>query len=152
EVSAPATMAALADASKVLAKMGYKKAPELALCSAAQWEETNRRAALVAALLLNFVHNSKTAESEPQWSSVDKTALPDMAFADRPDRSYPHHFVENGGKPDDKGRYTTGTLYLHKGGLNAAWAAAMGAHTGEKASPAVIAHLEAHRKALGLTE
>jgi hypothetical protein len=81
---------------------------------------------------------------------VDKTKLPDVAFADRAGRRFPHHWVQNGGDPDEKGRYTTGTLLLHRGGLNAAWSAAHGARSGEKADQAVISHLEMHRKALGL--
>jgi HK97 family phage prohead protease len=89
-------------------------------------------------------HNSNVADSEPAWSSVDKTSLPRNAFADmgEPDKSstwkYPHHWVSNG------------TMYLHKGGLNAAWAAAHGARSGVDAESSVVAHLSAHRKALGL--
>jgi len=57
------------------------------------------------------------------------------------------------GKVDkDTGIYTDGDMYLHKGGLNAAWAAAQGARTGKKASTDVISHLNKHRKALGLTK
>ena len=29
-----------------------------------------------------FVHNSEVAKNEPAWGSVDKTKLPDTAFAD----------------------------------------------------------------------
>jgi hypothetical protein len=103
-------------------------------------------------VILAFVHNSIVAPGEPQWPGVDKAKLPDMAFADRPDRSYPHHWVKGGGEPDDKGRDTTGTLYLHKEGLNAAWAAANGARSGQKAPAAVINHLQAHRRALGIKD
>lgn len=93
-------------------------------------------------------HNSKLAPSEPKWSSVDKTQLPWQAFVwqapgfDKEKRStwkYPHHWVTNG------------TMYLHRGGLNAAWAAANGARSGKKAAPAVIKHLEAHRKAIKMS-
>lgn len=100
-------------------------------------------------------HNSTLTKSEPDWGSVDKTTLPRNAFADQgePDKkstwSYPHHFVENG-KVGAAGVYDSGDMYLHRGGLNAAWAAAQGAHTGQKASAEVIAHLEAHRKAIGM--
>lgn len=97
-----------------------------------------------------LTHDSKTRADEPSWGGVDKTRLPDNAFADETDRSYPHHWVEGGSDPDEKGRYTKGSLWLHRGGLNAAWAAAQGAHTGKKASAAIIAHLERHRAALGL--
>jgi HK97 family phage prohead protease len=105
-----------------------------------------------------FTHNSKTADKEPSWGSVDKSKLPRLAFADKGEADkkstwgYPHHWVSGGGEPNDNGVYTAGTLYLHEGGLNAAWAAAQGAHTGKKAGDAVIAHLRAHRKALGLEE
>jgi hypothetical protein len=102
-----------------------------------------------------LTHNSKLADNEPDWGSVDKTKLPRNAFADQgePDKkstwAYPHHWVENGGNIDENGVYTTGDMYLHKGGLNAAWAAAQGARSGEKASQEVIDHLQAHRKAIG---
>ena len=102
-----------------------------------------------------LTHNSKLADNEPDWGSVDKTKLPRNAFADQgePDKkstwAYPHHWVENGGNLDENGVYTSGDMYLHKGGLNAAWAAAQGARSGEKASQEVIDHLQAHRKAIG---
>jgi hypothetical protein len=103
----------------------------------------------------NLSHDSETAKSEPEWGSVDKGKLPRVAFAEHgePDKKstwgYPHHFVE-GGELGDEGVYTSGTLYLHRGGLNAAWAAANGARSGDKAPEHVIAHLQAHRRALGL--
>ena len=103
-----------------------------------------------------FTHNSTLAPKEPSWGTVDKTALPDLAFADHGEpgkkstRSYPHHFISGGSAKDKDGIYTTGTMYLHAGGLNAAWAAAQGARSGAKASSAVISHLQTHRKALGL--
>jgi ATP-dependent Clp protease protease subunit len=105
----------------------------------------------------NFSHNNTVSDSEPSWGGVDKTSLPRIAFADQGEAdkkstwSYPHHWV-SGGSKDDSGVYTTGTLYLHKGGLNAAWAAANGARSGQEASSAVKSHLEAHRKALGLDD
>lgn len=105
-----------------------------------------------------FAHNSTVADSEPDWGSVDKTALPRAAFADQGEAgkkstwTYPHHWVKDGGNKDKDGIFTTGTLYLHKGGLNAAWAAANGAHTGQQASQAVKDHLQAHRKALGIQD
>lgn len=103
-------------------------------------------------------HNSKTADTEPAWSAVDKTALPRVAFADmgEPDKKstwrYPHHWVRGGTRKDEDGIWTDGDMYLHRGGLNAAWAAAQGARSGEKAPAAVIDHLRQHRKALGLEE
>jgi hypothetical protein len=99
-----------------------------------------------------FEHNSKTSDDEPAWADVDKAKLPDAAFAGEKDRSYPHHHIVDGGKPDDAGQFTTGTMLLSKSGLNAAWAAAQGAHTGEKASQEIIDHLAAHRKALGIDD
>lgn len=92
-----------------------------------------------------LTHNSKLADSEPMWSDVDKTTLPYNAFCweapgtDENKKStwkYPHHFVvgEN--------------MYLHKGGLDAAWAAAQGARSGEKAPQEVIDHLQKHRNAI----
>lgn len=89
-------------------------------------------------------HNSKVADEEPAWSSVDKTELPRLAFADMGEEDlkstwkYPHHWVSGD------------TMYLHRGGLNAAWAAANGARSGQEASAEVKAHLQAHRDALGL--
>lgn len=103
-----------------------------------------------------FTHNSKTAESEPEWGSVDKTKLPNAAHArmseKKSERGYPHHMVQGGSKLDKDGCYMDGTMLLHKGGLNAAWAAANGARSGQKASSEVISHLEAHRSALGLNK
>jgi HK97 family phage major capsid protein/HK97 family phage prohead protease len=107
-------------------------------------------------MITKFAHNSTTSESEPDWGSVDKTSLPRVAFADQgdPDKkstwSYPHHWVSGGGEKDESGIYTYGTLYLHAGGLNAAWSAANGGRSGEEASQAVKDHLQAHRRALGL--
>jgi len=102
-----------------------------------------------------FTHNSKVAEKEPAWGEVDKTKLPRPAFADKGEDGkkstwkYPHHWIEGGGAPDENGVYTTGTMYLHGGGLDAAWSAAQGGRSGEKASSEVISHLDVHRKALG---
>jgi len=104
-------------------------------------------------------HNSEVADTEPPWGDVDKTKLPLVAFVpDAPGTDenakstwkFPHHWVDNGSGEDDNGVFTEGDLFLHKGGLNAAWSAAQGGRSGEKASAEVIAHLTAHRKALGL--
>lgn len=103
-----------------------------------------------------FAHNSKVAEREPAWSEVDKTALPRIAFADMGDPDtkstwrFPHHWISGGTEKDENGIWTNGTLYLHRGGLNAAWAAAQGARSGEESSSAIKAHLNAHRAALGM--
>ena len=83
-----------------------------------------------------FSHNSKTSDSEPNWGSVDKTALPRNAHADQGEAgkkstwSYPHHWISGGTQKDDDGIWINGTMYLHEGGLNAAWAAAQGARSG----------------------
>ena len=87
---------------------------------------------------------------EPEWGEVNKTELPDNAFADFDARSFPHHFVRNAQR--EEGKIINGDMHLHTGGLDAAWAAAMGARTGQRASPSIISHLREHRKALGLEE
>ena len=98
-----------------------------------------------------FRHNSKTLPDEPRWSEVDKTALPRQAFADMGEEGkkstwkYPHHWVKGGTKKDEDGVWVDGELYLHTGGLKAAWAAANGARSGKKAPQHVIDHLQAHR-------
>ena len=99
-----------------------------------------------------LTHNSTTKDSEPEWGpyiGANRAKLPDNAFADEKDRAFPHHWVENGKEGKD-GRFESGDMYLHKGGLNAAWSAANGARSGQEASQAVKDHLQAHRKALGL--
>jgi len=104
---------------------------------------------------LALTHNSKLAENEPAWGDVDKTKLPRNAFADQGEEGkkstwrYPHHWVKNGEVGED-GIYKSGDMYLHRGGLIAAWAAANGARSGQEASEEVKAHLRAHRKAIGL--
>jgi capsid assembly protease len=103
-----------------------------------------------------FTHNSTVADTEPAWGSVDKTRLPRAAFAEHGDAGskstwgYPHHWVKNGGAVDEDGIYTSGDMYLHAGGLNAAWSAAQGGRSGQPASASVKAHLQTHRRALGL--
>jgi hypothetical protein len=87
-----------------------------------------------------MAHNSTVAKSEPKWSAVNKTKLPDSAFADTKNRKYPHHHM------------VKGTMYLHRGGLAAAWAAAQGARSGKQASAAIKAHLQKHRKAIGMDD
>lgn len=102
-----------------------------------------------------LTHNSKLGEGAPKWGSVDKTKLPRNAHADKGDAGkkstwkYPHHWVKDGGDLNDDGVYASGDMYLHEGGLNAAWSAANGGRSGDKAPAAVLAHLQAHRKALG---
>ena len=103
-----------------------------------------------------FRHNSTVDPNEPDWADVDKTALPRLAFADMGEEDkkstwrYPHHWVKGGTEKDENGIWTNGTLYLHRGGLNAAWAAANGARSGQETPREVIAHLKAHRAALGI--
>lgn len=102
----------------------------------------------------DFTHNSKTAGSEASWSSVmkNRSKLPDMAFADRANRAYPHHAVVGGSGENDEGRWTSGRLVLSRSGLSAAYSASQGSRSGQKASSAVIAHLNTHRKAIGMGE
>ena len=90
-------------------------------------------------------NSSKISENEPKWSDVNKRELPQQAFAgntsENPSEwSYPHHFVLDGDIDEETGRYESGDMYLHVAGLNAAWAAAQGARTGEKASQDIIDH------------
>ena len=105
-----------------------------------------------------FNHGSKVAGQEPPWGSINNAQLPRPAFADMGDLAqkstwrYPHHWVQGGSNLAENGTFTTGTMHLHRGGLNAAWAAAQGARTGIPASPAITTHLQAHRQALGLAE
>ncbi len=103
-----------------------------------------------------FSHNSTTQDDEPDWGSVDKTKLPRVAFGDQgePDKKsswkYPHHWVKGGTETDENVVYTNGTMYLHRGGLAAAWASANGGRSGQEASQSVKNHLNAHRKAIGM--
>lgn len=109
-------------------------------------------------LVTGFSHNSTLAKNEPGWGSVDKGKLPRLAFAEHGEADkkstwgFPHHWVQGGGSPNEAGVFTTGTLYLHKGGLHAAWAAANGARSGQDASAAVKAHLRRHMAAIGETK
>lgn len=103
-----------------------------------------------------FEHSSQVVEGEPTWGTVTKTRLPRTAFARQgdPDKvgtwGFPHHFVKNGGTLSKGGRFTSGEMYLHKGGLGNAWdranqeASEIGAE--EKA------HLNDHRRILGIGE
>lgn len=105
-----------------------------------------------------LTHNSTLSDTEPAWGSIDKTKLPRNAHADTGETGkkstwkYPHHHVVGGSSTNDDGIHTDGDMYLHKGGLNAAWAAAMGARSGQRASEAIISHLQKHRDAIGATE
>lgn len=105
-------------------------------------------------MIKSLTHNSTLAETEPAWSNIDKTKLPRSAFADMGEEDkkstwkFPHHWVK-GGEVGEDGIYVSGTMYLHKGGLHAAWAAANGARSGVEASASVKAHLQAHRRAIG---
>ena len=97
------------------------------------------------------VHNT-IAKNEPDWSDwidANRSKLPESAFADSEDRSYPFYWVENGTVGEDK-KFDSGDMYIHQEGLKAARAAAMGAHTGQKASESIISKLKSHRKAAGL--
>ncbi|RPI56455.1 MAG: hypothetical protein EHM49_00235 [Deltaproteobacteria bacterium] len=87
-----------------------------------------------------YAHTSKVAKKEPSWGSVDKTKLPDSAFADSKNRKYPHHWISGG------------VMYLHRGGLAAARSAAGGARSGKKASTKVSSHINKHAKDIGMGE
>jgi len=101
-----------------------------------------------------FTHNSVVSAEEPDWSSLALTALPQSAFAEVSDPTkrtswkYPHHWVKGGSGVNSDGVYTDGTLYLHRGGLSFALAAAHGARSGALASDEVVAHLKAHQDSL----
>ena len=105
-----------------------------------------------------LTHNSKLADREPSWGTVNKTRLPRNAHARTGEADakstwgFPHHWVQGGGGLDEDGVYTTGDMYLHRGGLISAWGAAQGARAGVEASAAVKGHLNTHRKAVGLEE
>lgn len=107
-------------------------------------------------LIKAFTHNSTFKSGEPSWGSVDKTSLPRVAHADMGESGkkstwrFPHHWVSGGTRKNADGVWTNGTMWLHKGGLQSAFAAAMGARSDVKASPVVIAHLNSHRAAVGL--
>jgi len=88
-------------------------------------------------------HNRIPRFPIPRWSAVNKSELPRNAFAYAPtplrkDWKLPHHFVRNG------------KMYLHRGGVIAAWAALNGAHTGRPMPlPGYVrAHLVAARRAV----
>lgn len=82
-------------------------------------------------MVTSFQHNSKLAKHEPSWASMDCTALPADAFAFA--KTFPHHWIR------------ADVWYLHRGGLEAAWARA--ATTGQLF---VLAHLRKHFAELGL--
>ena len=90
-------------------------------------------------------HNRIPRFPIPPWSEVDKSRLPrkGFAYARTPERKgwkLPHHFVREG------------KMYLHRGGVIAAWAALNGARTGRPMMlPGYVRrHLVAARRALGL--
>lgn len=106
---------------------------------------------------MGLSHNNTLAKLAPNWASIDKTQLPRVAFADHgePDKpsswKYPHHHVTNG-TVGENGVFVSGTLYLHKGGLAAGWAAVNGARSGESGTLHDKAHLRAHRRAIGVEQ
>lgn len=102
-----------------------------------------------------FNHNSIIEPGEPSWGSVEKGKLPKQSFANhdasaKSSWTYPHHWIKGGTVTDDNGIWQDGSMYLHKGGLDAAWSAAQGSRSGQKASQAIIDHLCAHRKDTGM--
>lgn len=110
----------------------------------------------------NFDHTSQTADDEPDWGNVDKTPLPPEAYGNWPEGpeftlqkkgswSHPHHHIVNG-EMGENDIYTSGTLYVNRGGVAAAWAAAQGARSGVKANDYITNHIDEHRSDLGMTE
>ena len=103
-----------------------------------------------------FRHNSEVAPNPQRWGEVDKTRLPRIAHADMGEADkkttwrFPHHEIVDGGDLDDMGVYTTGTMYVNRGGVAAAWQRMQQA--GIESSAADKAHIQAHRKALGMGE
>lgn len=103
-----------------------------------------------------FRHTSNTDESEPNWGDVEKKSLPRIAHAvtGEPNKKatwkYPHHHIKSGGSKNDIGVFTTGTMFVNKGGVNAAWATLHGARSGERGPADAMAHVNKHRKALGI--
>lgn len=103
-----------------------------------------------------FIHNNTVNENEPSWGSVDKTKLPRLAYADMGEEGkkstwrLPHHYIEGGSTLDDKGIYTNGTMYLHRGGLAAAFGALQGARIGQpmNVSAETRAHIMQHREVI----
>jgi len=99
-------------------------------------------------------NKSETKKPEPNWATLDKTALPRQAFADQGEADkkstwkFPHHWISGGTKKDENGIWKDGRMFLHEGGLNAARSAAGGGRTGQPASAAVRSHLQMHRDAL----
>ena len=106
-----------------------------------------------------FTHNSTLAESEPSWGSVDKTKVPAIGHAVVDDSNLkttwhaPHHWISDpGGLSEDLKVWTTGTMWLNRGGLIAAKAATQGARTGKIHvwRPTAVPHLNRHLGAVGL--
>lgn len=106
-----------------------------------------------------LTHSSRLADSEPQWGSYNRnnrTKLPRNAFANRgvsgqkSTWGFPHHWVQNGGNLNDDGIFTTGDMFLHRGGLIAALQAAAGARSGQEASSSIKGHLNRHARSVGL--
>lgn len=84
-------------------------------------------------------HNSKTVKKEPnyvEWLKEHRELLPDVAFADKTNKIYPHHVI-----------LESGEMVLSKQGLMNAWTLAL---NGGKVSSDITAHLENHRKDLGI--
>jgi len=105
-----------------------------------------------------FNHNSTVAENEPEWGSVEKPRLPMIAHANYqsadPQKKttwrFPHHWIQNGGGLDADGVYTTGEMFLHRGGLAAARSMVEGGRSGAEGTPEEKAHLEDHAKTIGM--
>jgi hypothetical protein len=105
-------------------------------------------------------HDDVCQQNEPAWGDVDQDKLPRSAFADPGDASDPeswkfaHHHITDGKVDEATGRFTSGTMWLNRGGLNAAWSALLEFREGDgqeyQDRPEVVEHLRAHRRALGM--
>ena len=92
-----------------------------------------------------FDHNSLIPSPEPRWNSIIIDRLPGDAFADPAGRGYAHHYIQ-GGEVGEDGKYQSGAMRLHKGGLIEAWRKAGSDGAGKE----VIEHIESHLKAAGI--
>jgi hypothetical protein len=111
----------------------------LAVCFR-QWRGDRKESANVP----DVIHSDNVLPGEPPWRDVDLAALPAEAFAfthrqdDRNTWAMAHHWVDS-----------SGVMHLHTAGLAEAWQNAIGAFGPHSAAP-IVAHLAAHREALGL--
>lgn len=92
---------------------------------------------------MQLSHSHRIDPNEPPWESIATRELPTRACVG----AYFHHWVRDGGEKDGAGRYLTGRLLLHRGGLQAALARA----ESDNAPVRIMRHLRQHAAAVGLT-